>query len=612
MGVALYATREAPDGTTPVVLKVVRPEIVGSAGPTAFLMIQKEAIALGRLAEHVPPTPFVVRFLDTGTTTMPGPKPTELPWIALEYVHGGAEGTTLEQRVDYSVKNTRFAFDAARAAHTVECIAEGLTAIHEVGVVHRDLTPGNVLCCGFGSGEVAKIADFGIARPTGIKATFGGVLLGTPGYAAPEQSFAGEGDVGPWTDVFSFACVIHFLLTGEQYFDTASFGQAVLLIRDSKRRSLLDAQSLTPELRDNAPACREVDLVLARATAVSPAERPPSARILASSILPTLRQAAGPKSQRAGTRLMASIVARPPARTQSGLRWTVRHPPGDRRLVRSVAWDGDGHCFAVTTDGLGFWDGAGWLPVRVDAPITGTIHSVSLVRPGLWLLSGDAGLLVLVGSDGAPRLVQGPPQVSFALADGDPTDLALAVAEYGSSPPLVYSVAANHFFRPAPFEAARSLAGIARIDDIRFLLAGRSTQGSGVLAVYNALQLEAALLPVPPTEALIACASNRDRGIGIAAGRRGVVVRFDGRLAEPTAVPGGPDLASAAVDVHGRAWVGATGQLWTQPAEPGASWVLGWEDRSWRAPFVSLRADLGVVTAMTVDGAVLEGRLNSY
>src|SRR5215475_10374591 len=111
MGIAFYAVREGAEGVTPAVLKVVKPDIVGTAGPTAMLMIQKEAIALGRLNERVPPTPFVVRFMDTGTVT-PRNLGVELPWIAIEYVHGGVEGPTLEERVRYSVRNTRYAFDA--------------------------------------------------------------------------------------------------------------------------------------------------------------------------------------------------------------------------------------------------------------------------------------------------------------------------------------------------------------------------------------------------------------------------------------------------------------------------------------------------------------------
>ncbi|HEX3595311.1 MAG TPA: serine/threonine-protein kinase, partial [Polyangiaceae bacterium] len=283
MGVAFYAVRESPEGVTPAVLKVVKPDIVGTAGPTALLMIQKEAIALGRLNERVPPTPFVVRFMDTGTVVLRTLNNIELPWIAVEYVHGGVEGTTLEERVDYSVQNTRYAFDAARAERTIECLSEGLLAIHDVGVIHRDLTPGNILCCGFGANEVPKIADFGIARPAGIQATFGYVLLGTPGYAAPEQSFSSEGDIGPWTDVFSFACLIFYALTGEMYFDANNFAKALLMQRDTKRRSLLETSALSPELRDHPSLCRSIDQVLGQATTVNPTHRLPDARVLAHS-----------------------------------------------------------------------------------------------------------------------------------------------------------------------------------------------------------------------------------------------------------------------------------------------------------------------------------------
>src|SRR5438874_11205557 len=120
MGVAFYAVREAPDGVTPAVLKVVKPEIVGTAGSTALLMIQKEAIALGRLNERVPPTPFVVRFIDTGVGRFPDRGgDVELPWIVVEFVYGGAEGTTLADRVQHSLRSTGAAFDPQRAANAI-------------------------------------------------------------------------------------------------------------------------------------------------------------------------------------------------------------------------------------------------------------------------------------------------------------------------------------------------------------------------------------------------------------------------------------------------------------------------------------------------------------
>ncbi|HVU01926.1 MAG TPA: serine/threonine-protein kinase [Polyangiaceae bacterium] len=606
MGIALYAIRQGPGGSTPAVLKVMKPDVMASAGPTAALMIQKEAVALGRLNERVPPTPFVVRFMDTGTVAVDR---ATLPWIALEYVHGGAEGTTLEQRVAYSVKNTTFAFDASRTTHTVECLAEGLAAIHDVGVVHRDLTPGNVLCCGFGASEILKIADFGIARPAGVTNTFGSVLLGTPGYAAPEQSFSSEGDVGPWTDVFGFACVVFYALTGEQYFDTANFAQALLMVRDTRRRSLLECRGLSPEFRENPAICRNIDQVFARATAMTPTERHPSAQEFAGAILPSLRGAAGPRSQRASERWVQSVASRPFERSLANWTWTVRHPPGDDRLVRGIAWDGDGHGLAVTTDGLSYWNGSTWQPaaaVGID-PALG-LRSISLVRPGRWIIGGESGLLAMIGGELGPTLFHGPPAADFSLVNGDPLDLALAVSETGNSPPLLYTVAAGHFFRPVPLEAARTIAAIARLDEARWIVAGRTTQGTGFAAVYSALEFEATFLLAPPTDALTTCAAHLDRGIGVAAGRRGVAVRFDAGRTESTIVESSTDVASAAMDVQGRAWAGASGRLWTQSPEPRAPWFRAWEDPGFRTPFVSLRADLGVVTAMTVDGAVLEGR----
>src|SRR5262249_26342109 len=85
MGQAYLARREGPEGAGPVVVKVVRPT-VGDGQISAELLAQKEAVALGRLNERVPPCPFVVRFIDTGSTLLFGAKPT--PWIAIEYVHG--------------------------------------------------------------------------------------------------------------------------------------------------------------------------------------------------------------------------------------------------------------------------------------------------------------------------------------------------------------------------------------------------------------------------------------------------------------------------------------------------------------------------------------------
>ena len=82
----------------------------------------------------VPPTPFVVRLIDTGAINVRvrGVN-VRVPWLVVEYVHGGIEGTTLSQRVMHAIRTTGHAFDAQRAANLVEAIGQGLAAVHEVG-----------------------------------------------------------------------------------------------------------------------------------------------------------------------------------------------------------------------------------------------------------------------------------------------------------------------------------------------------------------------------------------------------------------------------------------------------------------------------------------------
>ena len=148
--------------------------------------------------------------------------------LALEYVHGGVEGRRW--------RNGRQSFErglrvraAARGA-LLRCLTSGLAAIHAVGVVHRDLTPNNVLCCGFGEAEIFKISDFGIAKPGGMSVTFGDMLLGTVGYTAPEQNSKDGTGVGPYTDVFSLACVLFLCADGAGVFRRQHAVRAILAI----------------------------------------------------------------------------------------------------------------------------------------------------------------------------------------------------------------------------------------------------------------------------------------------------------------------------------------------------------------------------------------------
>jgi eukaryotic-like serine/threonine-protein kinase len=274
-GVVFLATQRTTLGELPVVIKVLRPRAVRDIAGLAAVAISKEVAALERLSAQAAPSPHVVRFLDTGTLRIRD-NALELPWLAVEYIEGGPEGTTLRERVADSLKRTGCAFDMARAHRAITSMISGVSAMHSVGVVHRDVNPGNVLCSGTGETESFKIADFGLARVSSVT-TFGSVLLGTPGYCAPEQSFPDKIGVGPHTDVFSLACCAYFVLSGEPYFEAPTIPEMLVAVYAAERRKLRDAKGLCAELKGNEKLCGEIDGVLERGTAADPRGRVGSA-----------------------------------------------------------------------------------------------------------------------------------------------------------------------------------------------------------------------------------------------------------------------------------------------------------------------------------------------
>jgi serine/threonine protein kinase len=593
---AYFATRCSSQVQAPVVMKVILPEVASEAGETAAMLVAKEAVALGRLNERIPPTPFVVRFMDTGLVPYQhGSYAFQLPWLAVEYVHGGVEGTTLEERVDFAVKETRYAFERERAARALSHICQGLEEVHAVGVIHRDLTPNNVLCCGFAADELFKISDFGIARPKGLAATFGSAVVGTPGYIAPEHGVQLSGEAAPSSDIFSLAGIAYFVLTGEPYFDVENPVQAMLAAREPTRRALADAKSLCPELRQDPDACRAIDEALSRASGVDPKLRPASAKAFGATVLPWLASTSAAKTTR--QRYVTSVLHAQVATAAAGWTWTIRHSPGDDRVLRSVAWDGDGHCLAATGQGLSYWNGTDWLQVQAQpGSLPHRPRFVGRIAPGRWLLGCEGARLAEYSRSEIARILRGPDeQVAFTLASGDVDDLAVLVAECAGQPPRLYALAGGYWLKPLPVQRAANLSGLGRIDETRWLVVGRSVDGLAFAAVYSPLQWELEPLRAPSVRALVACASQYERNVAVAVGRQVEAARLQGE----------PDLASAAVDVLDRTWAGGAGELWVSP-EGGRNWSRVWSHDEWRVPFVSILADVGLVVAMTADGGVLE------
>ncbi|MEU6192851.1 serine/threonine-protein kinase [Streptomyces sp. NPDC047061] len=161
-----------------------------------------------------------------------------VPWVATAY----AAGPSLTAAVTDG---------GPLPAHTVRALgaglAEALAAVHELGLVHRDVKPSNVLLTLDGP----LLIDFGIARATDGTAslTSSGVSIGSPGYMSPEQ-ILGKGATGA-ADVFSLGAVLAYAVNGEPPFPGDS--SAALLYKVVHEEPELGA--LSGELREVAEAC---------------------------------------------------------------------------------------------------------------------------------------------------------------------------------------------------------------------------------------------------------------------------------------------------------------------------------------------------------------------
>jgi eukaryotic-like serine/threonine-protein kinase len=176
-----------------VAIKLLRPEL--SCQPDVRARFEEEARSAARLAH-----PNVVTVFDTGETDgAPG-----RPFIVMECLPGRTLADDLKRGPlsEHDVREVGVA------------IAGALDAAHRVGIVHRDVKPGNVL---FADDGTPKIADFGIAKSAdSLDPTRTGLVLGTPAYIAPER-LTGEAAT-PATDLYSLGVVLYEAITGRRPF----------------------------------------------------------------------------------------------------------------------------------------------------------------------------------------------------------------------------------------------------------------------------------------------------------------------------------------------------------------------------------------------------------
>ena len=190
MGDVYRATDRLSGG--PVAIKLLHPALARDAD-----RFRREAQLLAELSH-----PRVVRYVAHGVTQ------DGRPYLAMEWL----EGLDLADRLAQSGLTMSESVTVGKRA------AEALGALHERGIVHRDVKPSNLFLVG---GEILdlKLLDLGIARLTSPTrpATRSGIMVGTPGYMAPEQA-RGAKELDGRADVFSLGCVLFECITGRPPF----------------------------------------------------------------------------------------------------------------------------------------------------------------------------------------------------------------------------------------------------------------------------------------------------------------------------------------------------------------------------------------------------------
>jgi tRNA A-37 threonylcarbamoyl transferase component Bud32/tetratricopeptide (TPR) repeat protein len=216
---------------------------------TARERLQREAMSAGRL-QH----PNIVAIHEFGEVDGHA-------YLTMDYV----AGETLAEIC------ARGPLPPQRAAEYLRDVARGVQAAHEAGVLHRDLTPANIL---IGEDGRPRVADFGLARLRDVTAdlTLSGQMLGSPHYVSPEQAAARPEAIGPRSDVYSLGAVLYQLATGHAPFAGAK-AAAVL-------RSVLSEDPVLPR-RLNPELPRELETVCMKCLHKDPAQRYASAGALA-------------------------------------------------------------------------------------------------------------------------------------------------------------------------------------------------------------------------------------------------------------------------------------------------------------------------------------------
>jgi hypothetical protein len=348
-----------------VAVKLLHGSGEGPPTPEAWARFDREARTIAELR-----SPHVVQVLDRGVTE------TGEPFLVMELLEGRDLAHHLELHGRLSVAET---------LELVEQISRGLARAHELGVVHRDIKPGNVFLVPTSGGVHVKLLDFGLAKVEawgGAHKTASGMVLGTPFYMSPEQLFE-PSRVDHRADLWALSVLAYACLTGRVPFRGDTFGALSVAVHAGR----FDPPSrLRPELPSG------LDAFMARALAPRLEQRFSSVGELMAAL-------------RAAASLPHAVVGAPPFATPAGP--PAARVPGASALAEAPTEQVRAPAPPAVPPALS--------PARVASVAS---RSSGLSTPKRVALSGAALALVL-GAWGVVALVRAPGSKPSAHDDGD-------------------------------------------------------------------------------------------------------------------------------------------------------------------------------------------------